>query len=174
MVWAFKVSPSHLFILWLSSDIITIRFIKDHFADLFRLIPESPPRTGTGTKEEKWISASTLHNTNVNEHLEKSPDSVVKHLPSFALSTPDGSFSQALPSTPSIGAPLTPLQFMRRAERDPTELSLSSLALSTATGISTGFSTPSKSQHTRSKVSVPGTPSKPAVWRPWYLSFKHI
>ncbi|TCD70502.1 hypothetical protein EIP91_003263 [Steccherinum ochraceum] len=34
------------------------KFIKDHFADAFRLLPESPPRLGS--REEKWINSSTL------------------------------------------------------------------------------------------------------------------
>ncbi|KLO15894.1 hypothetical protein SCHPADRAFT_901991 [Schizopora paradoxa] len=132
------------------------KFIKDHFADLFRLMPESPPRPGT--RDEKWISSSSLRRTS-EEHTTpekrstRSPEPPVPPLPAFAISTPDGSSNQAMLSTSSVGSPLTPLQFMRRADAEPSEFSLSA--------------TPSRgSLSTRSKVSIPNTPSKSAVWRP--------
>ena len=117
------------------------RFIKDHFADLFRMIPESP---NTGTKKEKWISASTLK---IEGPSLDSPGSPVPFLPSFAISTPDGSLTQPFQANLSVGSPLTPMQFLRRVD-EPPELSLSSPSLAL------------------SSKSNPGMPTKPIVWRP--------
>ncbi|THH10070.1 hypothetical protein EW145_g1570 [Phellinidium pouzarii] len=135
------------------------KFIKDHFADLFRLIPESPPRPGS---RERWINASTLRNSgeavSVSARSPGSPDSLGPSLPSFALSTPDGSQTQTMqPNSP--GSPLKPLQFMRRADADSSELSLSSIALSA------GLATSSKSSM-RPKGSASNAVPPKVVWRP--------
>ncbi|KAI5125054.1 hypothetical protein M0805_007477 [Coniferiporia weirii] len=136
------------------------RFIKDHFADLFRLIPESPPRPGS---RERWINASTLRNSgedgSISTRSPGSPDSLGPSLPSFALSTPDGTQVQAMQSQSPKSSPLTPLQFMRRADADLSELSLSSVALST------GPNGPSKSSSIRPRGATSSAPTK-TVWRP--------
>ncbi|KAH8118351.1 hypothetical protein DFH11DRAFT_1566963 [Phellopilus nigrolimitatus] len=136
------------------------KFIKGHFADLFTLMPETPPRPGS---KERWISASTLRNAAGDDSASTkspgSPESLGPSLPSFAISTPDGSKTQSLQSSP-----LTPLKFMRRADVDPSEFSLSSMALSA--GSSAGLPTPSFSSSMRPGRSAPNTPSKQAAWKP--------
>ncbi|KAL5508243.1 hypothetical protein ACEPAH_5862 [Sanghuangporus vaninii] len=105
------------------------KFIKDHFADLFRLLPETPPRPGSASKEQRWISAAGLRNVEGDASLTKSsgsPDSSSRNVPSFAISTPDGTQRTGSPGS----SPLTPFQFIRRADANASEISLSSLALS--------------------------------------------
>ena len=126
------------------------RFISSHFADVFRVLPDSP---GLGSKEEKWISAANLRGP---EGSDTSTPSVLKTperssaLPSFALSTPGGRSPQSIRSTPSNnGSPgLLPLQFMRRADYDPFARP----------------DTPSKSPSRRPRGSLTHTPRQ--AWRP--------
>ncbi|KAG5729725.1 hypothetical protein E4T56_gene1064 [Termitomyces sp. T112] len=100
------------------------KFIRDHFADSFRLLSESPPRFGSS--EEKWISSSTLLEAPVEvvtpPVLPRTPEPTVPFVPSFSISTPDGKSPRSLHSasnSPSTkGSPLTPLQFIRRADVD--------------------------------------------------------
>ncbi|KAL5527398.1 hypothetical protein ACEPAG_6189 [Sanghuangporus baumii] len=105
------------------------KFIKGHFADLFRLLPETPPRPGSASKEQRWINATSLRNAERDASLTKSPgspDSSGRNVPSFAISTPDGTQRTGSPGS----SPLTPFQFIRRADANASEISLSSLALS--------------------------------------------
>ncbi|KAG6833796.1 hypothetical protein H0H87_011730 [Tephrocybe sp. NHM501043] len=100
------------------------KFIKDHFADSFRLLPESPPRFGAS--EEKWISSTTLLDTPAEVDSPpvppRTPEPTLPFVPSFSLSTPNGKSPHSLHSasnSPSTkGSPLTPLQFIRRADLD--------------------------------------------------------
>lgn len=101
----------------------TPRFIKTHYADIFRLLPESPTRQAH--KEEKWISSATLLEAPENdENVEAvpeppgTPEPILPFVPSFSISTPSGQSPKSLKTTPSTGSPLTPLQFMRRADAD--------------------------------------------------------
>ncbi|KAJ6627567.1 hypothetical protein B0H10DRAFT_2210475 [Mycena sp. CBHHK59/15] len=95
------------------------KFIKDHFADSFRLVPESPPRQ-PGGGETKWISSTTLLEAQEPETPPQSPRTPEPHgfsMPSFSIMTPSGHSPQSLKSSPSNkGSPsaLTPLQFIRR------------------------------------------------------------
>ncbi|KZT20743.1 hypothetical protein NEOLEDRAFT_1140266 [Neolentinus lepideus HHB14362 ss-1] len=128
------------------------KFIKDHFADLFRLMPESPPGTTTA-REEKWISSRTLLDNAGDSYRSQTPELKDPPLPTFALSTPSGKSPHSIKSTSSSGgSPLTPLQFMRRAE-----------------GIERPV-TPTKPPPSvvRKRKLIPNTPSRaPApVWRP--------
>lgn len=129
------------------------RFIKDHFADLFRLMPDSPPRPGA--QEEKWISSVTLLET--PEIVEnppmppRTPEPKAPFVPSFSLSTPSGQSPHSLKSTPSSGSPLTPLQFMRRADADAPLLRPA---------------TPSKAPTLRARHTAPHTPARNSIWRP--------
>jgi hypothetical protein len=132
------------------------KFIKDHFADLFHLIPESPPRLGT--QEEKWINSTTLLEapeiTETPPPPPRTPEPKFPFLPSFSLSTPSGQSPRSIKSA-SPGSPLVPLQFIRRADLDP------SLARP---------STPSKSSSNstlRPRMPVPAhSSSRNFVWRP--------
>ncbi|KAJ7507495.1 hypothetical protein B0H11DRAFT_127062 [Mycena galericulata] len=129
------------------------KFIKDHFADSFRLFTESPPRPGVG--EAKWISSATLLEAAEPETPPRSPRTPEPHgpsLPSFSLLTPTGNSPQSLKSSPSNkGSPLTPLQFMRRAE--PDAVPLHSISPSKPAG------------HSRTRTSS-STPARNSVWRP--------
>lgn len=128
------------------------KFIQDHFAESFRIAPESPPRFGS-SQGEKWISSATLLESQESENPAppRTPEPTHPFLPSFSLVTPSGQSPHSLKSSPSTkGSPLTPLQFMRRAEVD---LSLLRPA------------TPSKTP-LRSRVSNANTPSRTAIWRP--------
>ncbi|KAF9008745.1 hypothetical protein BDQ17DRAFT_1348855 [Cyathus striatus] len=100
------------------------KFIREHFADSFRILSESPPRAGA--QVEKWISSATLLES--AEGYEpfpppRTPEPTFPFVPTFALSTPSNRSPHSLRSSPSTkGSPLTPLQFMRRAELDASVL----------------------------------------------------
>jgi len=98
------------------------KFIQTHFADMFRLLPEPMPYLGS--KEEKWISSSTLLEApeliTPPPRAPKTPDpgSGSMLLPSFALSSPSGKSPQSIKTHSSPGSPLTALQFLRRVDED--------------------------------------------------------
>ncbi|OJA09936.1 hypothetical protein AZE42_04892 [Rhizopogon vesiculosus] len=129
------------------------KFIKDHFADMFRIIPpDSPPKFGSprfGSREEKWISSATLLEAPelVTTPPPRTPEPRGPFLPSFTISTPGAHSPHSVKSTPSSGSPLAPLQFMRRADPD---------ALRPVT--------PSKPHQPR--TSIPSTPARHNLWRP--------
>lgn len=128
-------------------------------------MPDADIPTHKIDSKEKWISSATLLEP---ANKENQPDTLVPHkpprtpepgsgahIPSFAITTPTGRSPQSAssPSTKS-GSPLTPMQFMRRADFDPT------------TGRPV---TPSKPP-SRARNGPPSTPSqsysKQGVWRP--------
>ncbi|KAG2151953.1 hypothetical protein BD769DRAFT_1402348 [Suillus cothurnatus] len=129
------------------------KFIKDHFADIFRIIPpESPPKFGSprfGSREEKWISSATLLEAPeiVTTPPPRTPEPRGPFLPSFTISTPGAHSPHSMKSTPSSGSPLAPLQFLRRADPD---------AMRPVT--------PSKPH--RPRTSIPNTPARHNLWRP--------
>ncbi|KAF8665600.1 hypothetical protein AX16_000057 [Volvariella volvacea WC 439] len=133
------------------------KFIRDHFAESFRLVPESP-QSGT---EEKWISAMTLLEQAEAEAEQegdtvpeppRTPEPKSGFVPSFTLSSPNGRSPGSITSNPTTpkGSPLAPIQFMRRA--DP-ELLLRP-------------GTPTKPPLTRSRSPAPAGPARNSVWRP--------
>ncbi|KAG0705411.1 hypothetical protein DFH29DRAFT_276372 [Suillus ampliporus] len=129
------------------------KFIKDHLADIFRIIPpESPPKFGSprfGSREEKWINSATLLEAPeiVTTPPPRTPEPRGPFLPSFTISTPGTHSPHSVMSTPSSGSPLAPLQFMRRAGPD---------AIRPVT--------PSKPH--RPRTSIPNTPARHNLWRP--------
>ncbi len=135
-------------VFWDLLTIFSSRFIKNHFADSFRILPESPPRAGG--QEVKWISSATLlerPEDGTPPRAPRTPEPTVPFVPTFLLMTPGGQSPRSFKSSPSTkGSPLTPIQFIRRAEPD---ISLLRPA------------TPSKPH--RSKL--PSSPNTP-VWRP--------
>ncbi|KZT74562.1 hypothetical protein DAEQUDRAFT_720743 [Daedalea quercina L-15889] len=125
------------------------KFIKDHFADAFRILPESPR---LGSRDEKWISSASLSQAAAlmtpPAH-PKTPEPKDSFIPSFSLSTPNGASPKSIKTTSSPGSPLTPLQFLRRADID---------------SMSSRPDTPSK---TRSAItSMLNTPARQPAWRP--------
>lgn len=161
--WIGDADPKLCFCRILRSQTVMVRvgggwvelskFIKNHFVNLYRLMPE-PATVQKPPQEEKWISSATLlqaGETAVEEGWKppKTPEPRTPHMPSFSLSTPNGTSPRSIPS--SGGSPLTPLQFMRRAEEH--------LVLPPAT--------PGRSPSRMKKTapSVPSTPARP-VWRP--------
>ncbi|VDB90176.1 unnamed protein product [Peniophora sp. CBMAI 1063] len=128
------------------------KFIQNHFADSFRLLPEQTAHIGS--REEKWISSTTLleaQEPNLTPpRAPKTPEP--NGVPSFVFQTPGAKSPHSLKSSPSPGSPLTPLQFMRRADHE---------------GARPG--TPSKAPVVRQRLhSTLGTP-RPAqapVWKP--------
>jgi len=130
------------------------KFIKDHFADMFRIIPsESPPKFGSprfGSREEKWISSVTLLEAPelITTPPPRTPEPRGPFLPSFTISTPGAHSPRSVMSTPSSGSPLAPLQFMRRADPDALIRPV----------------TPS--QPHRPRTSIPNTPARHNLWRP--------
>ncbi|GJE84717.1 hypothetical protein PsYK624_007930 [Phanerochaete sordida] len=126
------------------------KFIKEHFADAFRLVPDSPRRP-VPSAEEKWISSATLQQQSIQEILNtppshpRTPEPSSSYIPSFALSTPGTSPKSTKSSSP--GSPLQPIQFIRRADRDSPLLRAD---------------TPTRPPR---PTSVANTP-KPPVWRP--------
>ncbi|EJD01433.1 uncharacterized protein FOMMEDRAFT_90275 [Fomitiporia mediterranea MF3/22] len=139
------------------------KFIKDHFSDLFRMLPETPPRPGSSSKKEKWISAASLRNAE-DANSSGSPDSITRNLPSFAFSTPDGTQKSGSP----ISSPLTPIQFIRRADPEASEISLASIGFSndlSTSGI-TGISLSGAAASLRPKRRMSSTSSAKIAWRP--------
>ncbi|KAG6832903.1 hypothetical protein H0H92_004787 [Tricholoma furcatifolium] len=132
------------------------KFIRDHFADSFRILPESPPRFGN--PEEKWISSTTLLEAPAEitpPVPPRTPEPTVPFVPAFSLSTPSGQSPRSLHSpsnSPSTkGSPLTPLQFIRRADVDSI--------------LRPG--TPSKpSTRPRGNMSHTHTATRNSIWRP--------
>ncbi|KAH9943020.1 uncharacterized protein BXZ73DRAFT_40145 [Epithele typhae] len=123
------------------------RFIRDHFADSFRLLPElSPPHIGQ--REERWISSSTLaqavDNRGSSMSPPKTPEPKMPFLPSFALVTPSGTSPKTIKTPPSSGSPLTALQFMRRADMENASYRPETPTRSTRSGTSSVMSTPSR------------------------------
>lgn len=144
----------HFFFLRVRAFVLNTshRFIKDHFAESFQIaVPESP-RHG----EQKWISSATLLEASEIENFPppappRTPEPTLPLMPSFSLMTPSGQSPRSLKSSPSVqGSPLTPLQYIRRAEPDNALLRPV---------------TPSKTP-LRSRATNPHTPSRPSVWRP--------
>ncbi|KAH7887982.1 hypothetical protein F5I97DRAFT_1864642 [Phlebopus sp. FC_14] len=132
------------------------KFIKDHFADMFRIMPpESPQRFSSpraGPREEKWISSATLFEApEIITSPPRTPEPHGSFLPSFTLSTPDAHSPHSVKSTPSSGSPLAPLQFMRRADLD-------ALPIRPVT--------PSKPAMHRPRTSISSAPARHTVWRP--------
>ncbi|THV05479.1 hypothetical protein K435DRAFT_712976 [Dendrothele bispora CBS 962.96] len=128
------------------------KFIRTHFADSFRLLSESP--VINNTREEKWISSATLLESTVEINSPpgppRTPEPRDPGLPSFALSPPIGNSPHSFRSSPSTkGSPLTPLQFMRRAEPEPHFLRPE---------------TPSRAPRTR--ITPLHSPVRNSVWRP--------
>ena len=153
----FKVSTVFALILIACIDIFLERFIKDHFSDLFRVLPETPPRPGSNSKE-RWISAASLRNGGTEDgNSSGSPDSITRNVPSFAISTPDGSQKSGSPRS----SPLTPIQFIRRADTSASEISLSSIALSY--DLSNSGITSASSIHPRRRLS---SISQKVSWKP--------
>ncbi|KAH9973031.1 hypothetical protein BGW80DRAFT_1459355 [Lactifluus volemus] len=96
------------------------KFIQTHFADMFRLFPEPMPYLGS--REEKWISSSTLLeapeliSTPPGTPQPPEPGSGDASFPSFTLSTPSGRSPRSIQTHSSPGSPLTALQFLRRVD----------------------------------------------------------
>lgn len=135
---------------------LTARFIKDHFADSFRIAsdPESPPRPSA----ERWISSATLLESRQSlspPRAPQTPEPTTSFVPSFSLVTPSGQSPKSIKSISPQSlrtSPLIPLQFMRRAEPGP-DLALLRPATPTKTPL-------------RSRLSTSTTPSRNSVWRP--------
>jgi hypothetical protein len=137
------------------------RFIQTHFADMFRLLPEPMPYLGS--REEKWISSSTLLEApellSTPLHTPKTPEpgSGGASFPSFALSTPSGRSPQSIRTHSSSGSPLAALQFLRRVDGEDSFFRPS---------------TPSKGPTLRSqrRASLPfapmRSPNRLPVWKP--------
>ncbi|KAI0698913.1 hypothetical protein BC835DRAFT_628774 [Cytidiella melzeri] len=131
------------------------KFIKEHFADAFRVLPlpESPPPKSRA-QEEKWVSSATLAQALSDKAQSpplppQTPEPRLPFIPSFALSTPSGTSPRTIKSS-SPGSPqaLHPIQFIRRAERE---------------SLTARPDTPSKGP--RSTSSLSNNPRQP-IWRP--------
>ncbi|KAI0356724.1 hypothetical protein OH77DRAFT_1520211 [Trametes cingulata] len=160
--WIGDTDPKLCFCRILRSQTVMVRvgggwselskFIKDHFADAFRLLPDaSPPRLGA--REEKWISSASLAQAAENmtpPMPPRTPEPKEGYIPSFALSTPNGTSPKSLKGSPSPGSPLHALQFIRRAERDPPSYRPETPTRSSRSGI----------------TSVLNTPARQPAWRP--------
>ncbi|KAI0662995.1 hypothetical protein C8Q70DRAFT_955154 [Cubamyces menziesii] len=161
--WIGDTDPKLCFCRILRSQTVMVRvgggwselskFIKDHFADAFRLLPDaSPPRLAS--REEKWISSTSL--AQAAEIMTppmppRTPEPKDGFIPSFALSTPNGTSPKSMKGSPSPGSPLHALQFIRRAERDPA---------------SYRPETPTRSSRSTGMTSVLHTPVRQPAWRP--------
>ncbi|TFK27034.1 hypothetical protein FA15DRAFT_666767 [Coprinopsis marcescibilis] len=133
------------------------KFIQNHFADSFRILPpDSPPRLPAKYQEEKWISSALLLETIDNPASPplppRTPEPTMPFVPTFALSTPSGQSPRSILSSgspPASGSPgLTPLQFIRRAEPDP------------------NFIRPGTPSKAPARARIPALTPRGAVWRP--------
>ena len=145
----------------LITDYESGRFIQAHFADMFRLLPEPMPYVGS--REEKWISSSTLLeapeliSTPARDNETPEPSSGGMLFPSFALSTPSGKSPQSIKTHSSPGSPLTALQFLRRADGEES-------FLRSATPFRS--STPRSSGRTSLPPGSVRSPNRAPVWKP--------
>jgi hypothetical protein len=155
------------------------RFINDHFADLFRLMPLDAQ--SQGAREEKWISSATLleapenaDTTSAAPHtLECSP-----MIPSISLNTPSTRTSQPLKSAAvndTSPPALTPLQFMRRADPDAPVIPVTPskapgprarIVTPNAPGVLRPGSPLATSPHPTAQPSTPNPPFRGFQWRP--------
>ena len=156
--WAFiRLSCLHI------TDYENGRFIQTHFADMFRLLPEPMPYLGS--REEKWISSSTLLEapelTNTPARDNESPElsSGGMLFPSFALPTPSGKSPQSIKTHSSPGSPLTALQFLRRVDGEDS-------FLRSATPFKTRSSTPRSSGRMSLPPGSVRSPNRAPVWKP--------
>ena len=145
----------------LITDDASRRFIQTHFADMFRLLPEPMPYVGS--REEKWISSSTLLeapeliSTPARDNETPEPSNGGTSFPSFTLPTPYGKSPQSIKTHSSPGSPLTALQFLRRVDGEDSFLRPA---------------TPFKSSTPRSsgRASLPPgavrSPNRAPVWKP--------
>lgn len=146
------------------------RFIRDHFAHLFRIDPITPPKTHSGPSEEKWISSATL----LDSTSERSP-SVQGVRPTTPLvRTPllvpaSGSSQGGGRSPPGIplmhhspgSSPLTPMHFIRRASVEPPNTGPTQ-SLSKPHNVP---GTPAMKVTSSTTHLMTPTPSRPPVWR---------
>lgn len=142
------------------------KFIQLHFADQFRILPESPPRHNSiRNQQEKWISSATLlenqGSPKTPPRAPRTPEPGEMSMPKFAFSPPKGVKSpHSLKGTPgpgSPGSPLAALQFMRRADQSDVTVARPS--------------TPTKPGPSRGRQTTPAlTNNQPLVrsttWRP--------
>ncbi|KAK7061475.1 growth arrest-specific 2-like protein [Favolaschia claudopus] len=179
--WIGDMDPKLCFCRILRSQTVMVRvgggwtelskFIRDHFADSFRMLENSPPGPGAAAagSEPKWISSTTLLEAAESEETTpprppRTPEPRTSTVPSFSLVTPTGGSPHSLKSSPSInGSPLnqslTPLQFIRRAEPHEAPSSPSK----TASHVSHPH--PHPHQRTRTTSSI-NTPARNSIWRP--------
>ncbi|KAL0070925.1 hypothetical protein AAF712_002146 [Marasmius tenuissimus] len=134
------------------------KFIRNHFADSFRLLSATPPNQ-LPLREEKWISSASLLDAVKNSPPRaprtpepgSSPFGSPSMIPSFALQTPSSKSPRSFMTTTPTSSPLTPLQFMRRADPDAPFLRPETPSRPPTAGLRTMPSTPS---------------SRQGVWRP--------
>ncbi|OCH93570.1 hypothetical protein OBBRIDRAFT_749253 [Obba rivulosa] len=133
------------------------KFIKEHFADAFRILPENSPHSPRlRPREEKWISSASLTQAaeNMSNLPPRTPTPKSPPVPSFSLLTPSGTSPKSIKTASSPGSPLTPLQFLRRADRESPVLRPDTPSRS------------SRSGRTSALTSTLNTPARPPVWRP--------
>ncbi|QRV73026.1 hypothetical protein RhiJN_01040 [Ceratobasidium sp. AG-Ba] len=105
------------------------KFIKDHFAHLFRLLPVTTPPHVPQDEGPRWISSTTLQEDNEDtptkpprQFIPKPTTPEPRRAPSRASPSPVPSFRTPTGISPQGGtssshsSPLTPIQFMRRAD----------------------------------------------------------
>ncbi|EMD41096.1 hypothetical protein CERSUDRAFT_111672 [Gelatoporia subvermispora B] len=129
------------------------KFIKEHFADAFRILPDnSPSSPRLRSREEKWISSTSLTHAaeNLSNGLPRTPEPGSPSVPTFSLLTPSGTSPKSVKTASSPSSPLTPLQFLRRADRESPVYRPD---------------TPSRSSRS-GRTSALNTPARPPVWRP--------
>jgi hypothetical protein len=155
--------PSEFLLLSATCLLLTMkrRFIQTHFADMFRLFPEPMPYLGS--REEKWISSSTLLeapeliSTPPGTPQPPEPGSGDASFPSFTLSTPSGRSPRSIQTHSSPGSPLTALQFLRRVDGED-----SFLRPSTPSKSST-LRSPSRASHSFTSMK---SPNRFPAWKP--------
>jgi hypothetical protein len=143
------------------------KFLRDHFAHLSDQILEPPQ---LGSIEEKWISSRTVsiakdsHPTELPELPQpngppRTPEPKARG-PTVILHTPSGASPHSLNSGGSPGSPLTPLQFIRKAEDSPKRTPTSKRAAEDSPK-----NTTTPLPHRLSKSTNARTPARGSQWR---------
>ncbi|KAH7105684.1 hypothetical protein BKA62DRAFT_826937 [Auriculariales sp. MPI-PUGE-AT-0066] len=122
------------------------RFIKNHFASLYRMLPEvEDPLRRSIVARALGCNGDSCRRRDLAAAQDPEPKSppTSTGVPSFSLSTPSGASALSLPS--SGGSPLTPLQFMRRADEGTPPTPGGSMTRSPRKALVSGPATPNGS-----------------------------
>jgi hypothetical protein len=155
------------------------RFIRIHFAHIFRIDNLMTPSRSSTRAEEHWISSATRKEAaqeSAKSSLESTPSAPIIRTP--IISSAGGSLDNRSPSSllrersPGPSSPLAPLQFMRRAAGIPpisnnigTPIRDRSPGARSSDGTSNSAQPRIATSTSGKLLPPPGTPNRPPPWR---------